>query len=86
MFCFMFVFLPFLVQVVLPVAMPGALGLMSATVFAASEAKENNTTLMTDEVLPVQYDLGWCGAELGGHLLDVKCFYNTPLFFIAFTL
>lgn len=55
--------LPFLVQVVLPVAVPGALGLMSATVFAASEAKENNTTLMTDEVLPVQCDLGWCGAE-----------------------
>ncbi|KTG35678.1 hypothetical protein cypCar_00000059 [Cyprinus carpio] len=31
-------------------AVPGALGLMSATVFAASEAKENNTTLMTDEL------------------------------------
>ncbi|XP_048031450.1 apolipoprotein O, b [Megalobrama amblycephala] len=37
-------------KVVLPVAVPGALGLMSATVFAASEAKENNTTLMTDEL------------------------------------
>ncbi|XP_016363914.1 MICOS complex subunit MIC26-like isoform X2 [Sinocyclocheilus rhinocerous] len=31
------------------VAVPGALGLVSATVFAASEAKEN-TTLMTDEL------------------------------------
>lgn len=62
-------------------AVPGALGLMSATVFAASEAKENNTTLMTDEVLPVKCVLGWCGSERGGHLLDVKCFYNTPLFF-----
>uniref|UniRef100_A0A8C1WHD0 MICOS complex subunit n=1 Tax=Cyprinus carpio TaxID=7962 RepID=A0A8C1WHD0_CYPCA len=37
-------------KVVLPMAVPGALGLMSATVFAASEAKENNTTLMTDEL------------------------------------
>ncbi|KAK2870089.1 hypothetical protein Q8A67_024481 [Cirrhinus molitorella] len=37
-------------KVVLPVSVPGALGLMSATVFAASEAKENNTTLMTDEL------------------------------------
>ncbi|XP_043081988.1 apolipoprotein O, b isoform X2 [Puntigrus tetrazona] len=37
-------------KLVLPVAVPGALGLMSATVFAASEAKENNTTLMTDEL------------------------------------
>lgn len=36
-------------------AVPGALGLMSATVFAESEAKQNTTTtLMTDEVLPVQ--------------------------------
>ncbi|ROK23328.1 MICOS complex subunit MIC26 [Anabarilius grahami] len=52
LFCFVscLFFLPFLVQVVLPVAVPGALGLMSATVFAASEAKENNTTLMTDEL------------------------------------
>ncbi|RXN34652.1 MICOS complex subunit MIC26-like isoform X1 [Labeo rohita] len=39
-----------LAKVVLPVAVPGALGLMSATVFAASQAKENNTTLMTDEL------------------------------------
>ncbi|XP_051538852.1 apolipoprotein O, b [Myxocyprinus asiaticus] len=35
---------------VLPVAVPGALGLMSATVFAASKAKQNSTTLMTDEL------------------------------------
>ncbi|XP_016359179.1 MICOS complex subunit MIC26-like isoform X1 [Sinocyclocheilus anshuiensis] len=37
-------------KVVLPMAVPGALGLMSATVFAASKAKENNTTLMTNEL------------------------------------
>ncbi|XP_026101892.1 MICOS complex subunit MIC26 [Carassius auratus] len=37
-------------KVVLPVAGPGSLGLMSASVFAASKAKENTTTLMTDEL------------------------------------
>lgn len=62
-------------------AVPGALGLMSATVFAASEAKENNTTLMTDEVLPVKCILGWCGSEQGGNLLDVKFFLQYPFIF-----
>ncbi|KAG1954266.1 MICOS complex subunit MIC26 [Pimephales promelas] len=47
---FVFCAVHFPLQVVLPMAVPGALGLMSATVFAASEAKENNTTLKTDEL------------------------------------
>jgi len=71
---FVFCAVHFPLQVVLPMAVPGALGLMSATVFAASEAKENNTTLKTDEVLPVKFVLGWSGWERGGYLLDVKCF------------
>ncbi|XP_056306537.1 apolipoprotein O, b [Danio aesculapii] len=37
-------------KVVMPMAVPGALGLMSATVFAASNAKENRAILMTDEL------------------------------------
>ncbi|XP_065114309.1 apolipoprotein O, b [Paramisgurnus dabryanus] len=37
-------------KLVLPVAVPGALGLVSATVYAESEAKQNTTTLMTDEL------------------------------------
>lgn len=53
---------------------PGALGLMSATVFAASEAKENNTTLMTDEVLPLR-------CVLGGKWHDVEGFYYSTIFF-----
>ncbi|XP_056595013.1 apolipoprotein O, b [Triplophysa dalaica] len=37
-------------KLVLPMAVPGGLGLMSAAVFAESKAKLNSTTLMTDEL------------------------------------
>ncbi|XP_055038683.2 apolipoprotein O, b isoform X2 [Misgurnus anguillicaudatus] len=37
-------------KLVLPVAVPVTLGLVSATVYAESEAKQNTTTLMTDEL------------------------------------
>lgn len=37
-------------KVLLPMAVPGALGLMSTTVFATKNAKENSAILMTDEL------------------------------------
>lgn len=37
-------------QVAFPVSVPCVLGMMPGTVFAASEAKQNNDTLIIDEV------------------------------------